>query len=77
MLRRLQRQLRYYHERGLFHPTEHYLTQGVHGPNRLALESYVSPGSPIAALAGLLALCSTPPTVLDPRSPAAGRARRL
>jgi len=57
MLRRLSSgNLRYFYERGLFHPTEHYLTQGVHGPNPLALESYVSPGSPNSALAGLLAL---------------------
>lgn len=64
MLRRLSSgNLRYYAERGLFHPTEHYLTQGVHGPNPLTLESYVSPGSPNAALAGLLAL------MLDPADP--------
>ncbi len=57
LLRRLSSgNLRYYAERGLFHPTEHYLTQGVHQHNPLALESYVSPGSPNAALAGMLAL---------------------
>ncbi len=57
MLRRLSSgNLKYYYERGLFHPTEHYLTQGVHGPNALAMERYVSPGSPNSALAGMLAL---------------------
>ena len=64
MLRRLSSgHLRYYAERGLFHPTEHYLTQGVHGHNPLPLESYVSPGSPGSALAGLFALA------LDPADP--------
>ncbi|MCC7360087.1 MAG: DUF2264 domain-containing protein [Anaerolineales bacterium] len=64
LLRRLSSgNLRYYAERGLFHPSEHYLTQGVHGHNPLPLESYVSPGSPGSALAGLFALA------LDPADP--------
>jgi hypothetical protein len=72
LLRRLSSgSLRYFAERGLFHPSEHYLTQGFHGPNRLALESYVSPGSPHSALAGLLALTfdSADPFWTAPESP--------
>ncbi len=64
LLRRLSSGcLRYFYERGLFHPHEHYLTQGFHGHNPAALESYVSPGSPNSAVQGLLAL------TLDPADP--------
>ncbi len=61
LLRRLSSGcLRYHTELGLFHPREHYLTQGFHGHNPAALESYVSPGSPNSAVQGLLALTLDP-----------------
>ena len=57
LLRRLSSGcIRYFYERGLLDPDEHYIRQGFHGDFPPAGESYISPGSPYWACHGLFAL---------------------
>ena len=48
--------IRYFYERGLFDPNEHFLRQGYHGDFPAAGEAYISPGSPYWCCHGLFAL---------------------
>jgi hypothetical protein len=48
--------IRYFYERGLFDPEEHYVRQGFHGDFPPAGEAYISPGSPYWCCHGLFAL---------------------
>ncbi len=57
MLRRLASGcIRYFYDRGLFDPNDHFVRQGFHGDFPPAGESYISPGSPYWACHGLFAL---------------------
>ena len=48
--------IRYFYERGLFDPEEHFVRQGYHGDFPPAGEAYISPGSPYWCCHGLFAL---------------------
>ncbi len=48
--------IRYFHDRGLFEPEEHFVRQGYHGNFPAAGEAYISPGSPYWCCHGLFAL---------------------
>lgn len=48
--------IRYFCERGLLDPDDHYIRQGFHGDFPPAGESYISPGSPYWACHGFFAL---------------------
>ena len=48
--------LRYFYERGLFDPDEHYVRQGFHGSFPAAGEAYISPGSVYWCCHGLFGL---------------------
>ena len=57
LLRRLSSGcIRYFYERGLFDPEEHFVRQGYHGDFPPAGEAYISPGSPYWCCHGLFAL---------------------
>jgi hypothetical protein len=48
--------IRYFYDRGLFDPDDHYVRQGYHGDFPPAGEAYISPGSPYWCCHGLFAL---------------------
>src|SRR5215211_4548504 len=48
--------IRYFYERGLFDPEDHFVRQGFHGDFPPAGEAYISPGSPYWCCHGLFAL---------------------
>ena len=48
--------IRYFYDRGLFDPEEHFVRQGYHGDFPPAGEAYISPGSPYWCCHGLFAL---------------------
>jgi hypothetical protein len=48
--------IRYFHDRGLFDPDDHFVRQGYHGDFPPAGEAYISPGSPYWCCHGLFAL---------------------
>ena len=48
--------IRYFYDRGLFDPDEHFVRQGYHGDFPPAGEAYISPGSPYWCCHGLFAL---------------------
>ncbi|HKY54222.1 MAG TPA: DUF2264 domain-containing protein, partial [Anaerolineales bacterium] len=48
--------IRYFYDRGLFDPDEHFIRQGYHGDFPPAGEAYISPGSPYWCCHGLFAL---------------------
>ncbi len=57
LLRRLSSGcIRYFYDRGLFDPAEHYVRQGFHGNFPPAGEAYISPGSVYWCCHGLFAL---------------------
>src|SRR6266487_166572 len=57
LLRRLSSgNIRYFYERGLFEPDDHFVRQGYHGDFPPAGEAYISPGSPYWCCHGLFAL---------------------
>ncbi len=57
LLRRLSSGcIKYFVERGFFDSERHFARQGFHGDHPQAAESYVAPGSPLAACQGLFAL---------------------
>jgi hypothetical protein len=61
LLRRLSSGcIRYFYERGLFDPENHYVRQGFHGNFPPAGEAYISPGSPYWCCHGLFALTFDP-----------------
>ena len=51
--------IRYFYERGLFDPSEHFVRQGFHGDFPPAGEAYISPGSVYWCCHGLFALSFT------------------
>jgi hypothetical protein len=48
--------IRYFYDRGLFDPRDHFVRQGYHGDFPPAGEAYISPGSPYWCAHGLFAL---------------------
>jgi hypothetical protein len=48
--------IRYFYDRGLFDPEDHFVRQGYHGDFPPAGEAYISPGSPYWCCHGLFAL---------------------
>ena len=48
--------IRYFYDRGLFDPEDHFVRQGYHGDFPAAGEAYISPGSPYWCCHGLFAL---------------------
>ena len=48
--------IRYFYDRGLFDPDDHFVRQGYHGDFPPAGEAYISPGSPYWCCHGLFAL---------------------
>jgi hypothetical protein len=48
--------VRYFYDRGLFDPNDHFVRQGYHGDFPAAGEAYISPGSPYWCCHGLFAL---------------------
>ncbi|HEX5807642.1 MAG TPA: DUF2264 domain-containing protein [Anaerolineales bacterium] len=48
--------IRYFYDRGLFDPEDHYVRQGFHGDFPAAGEAYISPGSPYWCCHGLFPL---------------------
>jgi hypothetical protein len=48
--------IRYFYDRGLFDPEDHFVRQGYHGDFAPAGEAYISPGSPYWCCHGLFAL---------------------
>jgi hypothetical protein len=48
--------IRYFYDRGLFDPNEHFVRQGYHGDFPPAGEAYISPGSPYWCCHGLFGL---------------------
>jgi len=48
--------IRYFYDRGLFDPGDHFVRQGYHGDFPPAGEAYISPGSPYWCCHGLFAL---------------------
>jgi hypothetical protein len=48
--------IRYFYDRGLFDPDQHFVRQGFHGDFPPAGEAYISPGSPYWCCHGLFAL---------------------